>query len=58
MYDDDDLEGWADEDEMGVAAAFVLAFTIGVVVTTITAAAIIWNVVDAAASLVRTVRRG
>jgi hypothetical protein len=48
---------WDDDDEMGVAAAFVLAFTIGVVATTITAAAIIWNVADAVASLVHTVRR-
>lgn len=56
MYDDDDLEGWAD-DEMGVAAGFVMAFMVGFAATTIVAAAIAWNAVSFAAEAVQALRR-
>lgn len=45
------------DDEMGVAAAFVMAFTIGFVATTIVAAAIAWNAVSLAAEAVQAIRR-
>lgn len=57
MYDDDDLEGWGDADEMGVAAAFVMAFVIAAVSTTIVAAAIAWNAVSVTAEAVQRMRR-
>jgi hypothetical protein len=50
------IEDWDDEDEMGVAAAFVLGFVIVFVSTAITGAAIIWNVASLAAETVRKVR--
>jgi hypothetical protein len=51
------MDEWDEDDEMGVAAAFVMAFTIGFVATTIIGVAIAWHAVDAVVSLVRTVRR-
>lgn len=56
MYDDDDLEGWGDEDEMGVASAFVMAFLIGAVSVTIIGAAIAWNAVSLTAATVQKMR--
>jgi hypothetical protein len=57
MYDDDDLEGWADEDEMGLASAFVLGFIIVFVSTAVTGAAIAWNAISLASKAVQTLRR-
>jgi hypothetical protein len=51
------MDEWEEDDEMGVAAAFVMAFTIGFVATTIIGVSIAWHAVDAVVSLVRTVRR-
>ncbi len=44
------------DDEMGVAAAFVLAFSVGFLVVAVTGAAIAWNVASLAAEAVRRVR--
>jgi len=52
-----EYERRADDDEMGVAAAFVMAFVIGFTATTIVAAAIAWNAVSFAAEAVQAVRR-
>lgn len=50
------IEDWDEDDEMGVAAAFVLGFVIVFVSATITGAAIAWNVASYAAEAVRKVR--
>jgi uncharacterized membrane protein YbhN (UPF0104 family) len=47
---------WDDDDEMGVAAAFVLAFAIGFTATTIMAAAVAWHAVSFLAEAVQAVR--
>ena len=44
------------DDEMSVAAAFVLAFSVGFLVVAVTSAAIVWNVASLAAEAVRRVR--
>jgi hypothetical protein len=45
------------DDEMGVAAAFVMAFAIAAVSTTIVAAAVAWNAVALVAEAWRRVTR-
>mgnify|MGYP006973780240 CR=1 FL=1 len=39
-----ELEDWDDEDEMGLASAFVLALMVGATATAVIGAAIAWNV--------------
>ena len=46
-----------DDDEMGVAADFVMAFMVGFAATTIVAAAIAWHAVSLAAAAVQAMRR-
>ena len=48
---------WGGEDEMGVAADFVMAFMVGAAATTIVAAAIAWHAVSYAAEAVQALRR-
>jgi hypothetical protein len=49
-------EDWGD-DEMGVAAAFVLAVMVGFVATTIVGAAIAWNVASVVSHNVHRLRQ-
>jgi hypothetical protein len=51
------IEDWDEDDEMGVAAAFVMAFVIGFTATTIMAVAVAWNAVSFAAEAVQALRR-
>lgn len=50
------MEEWDEDDEMGVAAAFVMAFMVGFTSTLIIGAAIAWNVASYAAEAVRRLR--
>jgi hypothetical protein len=50
------VDEWDEDDEMGVAAAFVMAFSIAGLVVIVTTAAIVWNVASLAAEAVRRVR--
>jgi hypothetical protein len=50
------MESWDDEDEMGVASAFVMGVLIGSVSIGIISAAIIWNAASVVAEAVRKVR--
>jgi hypothetical protein len=52
-----ELEDWDDEDEMGLASAFVLALMVGATATAVIGAAIAWNVASYATEAVRKVRR-
>jgi hypothetical protein len=49
--DDEDFD-----DELGVAAGFVLAFTVGFVTVLVVGAAIAWNAVSVVAETVQAVR--
>ena len=51
----DDWE--AQDDELGVAANFVLAFAVGFAATTIVGVAIVWNVASIAAEAAHSRRR-
>jgi hypothetical protein len=50
-----DCEGC--DDELGVAASFVMAFAVGFATTTIVGVAIAWNVVSLAVEAAQTLRR-
>jgi hypothetical protein len=51
------MDEWEEDDEMGVAAAFVMAFVIAATATTIVGVAIAWNAVSLAAEAVQALRR-
>jgi hypothetical protein len=51
------MDEWEEDDEMGVAAAFVMAFVIGFTATTIVGVAIAWHAVSLAAEAVQALRR-
>jgi hypothetical protein len=50
------VDEWDEDDELGVAAAFVMGFVIVFAVTAITAAAVVWNVASLAAEAVHKLR--
>jgi hypothetical protein len=51
------VDEWDEDDEMGVAGAFVMGFLIVFTVTVVTGVAIVWNVASLAAEGVRALRR-
>lgn len=51
-------DDWEDQDdELGVAANFVLAFAVGFAATTIMGVAVAWNAVSIASEAVQALRR-